>query len=196
MEDALNPDINSGAAEPEGEAGKQWYVMRDLKRSNAKDPAWKMLGERGFTVFTPMHERLRTIGSRKVRETVPVITDLVFVLSDRESLDYVVDRTDTLQYRYLKGAPYKTPMTVGDKEMERFIRAVGSGANATYFTPQELTPDMVGRKVRIVDGPLAGYEGSLLKVRGSRKRKLLISIPQLVIAAVEVEPEFIELISN
>ena len=31
-----------------------WYVMRDLKRRNAKNPAYSMLEDAGFEVFTPM----------------------------------------------------------------------------------------------------------------------------------------------
>lgn len=31
-----------------------WYVMRDLKRPNAKHPAYKQLEELGFQVFIPM----------------------------------------------------------------------------------------------------------------------------------------------
>ena len=33
---------------------RQWFVMRDLKRPNAKLPAYQQLIEDGFEVFTPM----------------------------------------------------------------------------------------------------------------------------------------------
>lgn len=32
----------------------KWYVMRDLKRANAKHPAYKILGEMNMKIFTPM----------------------------------------------------------------------------------------------------------------------------------------------
>ena len=32
----------------------QWFVMRDLKRNNAKLPAYKMLSEMKIEIFTPM----------------------------------------------------------------------------------------------------------------------------------------------
>ena len=35
-----------------------WFVMRDLKRPNAKLPAYKFLAEQGLEVFTPMTWRL------------------------------------------------------------------------------------------------------------------------------------------
>ena len=34
-----------------------WYVMRDLKRPNAKLPAYKQLSDEHLEVFTPMQWR-------------------------------------------------------------------------------------------------------------------------------------------
>ena len=45
-----------------------WYVMRDLKRRNAKNPAYSMLEDAGFEVFTPMKWEVCTSRGRKVRE--------------------------------------------------------------------------------------------------------------------------------
>ena len=46
--------------------------------------------------------------------------------------------------------------------MTRFIRAVSSSENPKYFLPGEVTEAMCGRAVRIICGPLNGYEGNLL----------------------------------
>ena len=35
-----------------------WYVMRDLKRPNAKLPAYKQLSDEHLEVFTPMQLRI------------------------------------------------------------------------------------------------------------------------------------------
>ena len=63
------------------EFGKRicWFVMRDLKRTNAKLPAYKLLEDEHFEVFTPMKERLSIRGGKRVREKVPFIQDLFFV---------------------------------------------------------------------------------------------------------------------
>lgn len=174
--------------------GDRWYVLRDLKRHNAKDPAWRVLREKGFHVFTPMRERLRTVGAKKIREQVPVIPDLLFVKSSAAALDEEMRFIPTLQYRFVKGAPYRTAMTVPEKEMERFIRAVGADGSPVYYLPGEITSDMIGREVRIMAGPLEGYIGRLLKMRGTRKRRLLISLENYVTAAVEVARDYIELL--
>lgn len=53
---------------------------------------------------------------------------------------------------------------------------------------------MRNRKIRIVGGPLDGYEGSLVSVRGTAAKRLLVELPMLLAAAVEVEPEYIQLL--
>ena len=78
--------------------------------------------------------------------------------------------------------------------MQRFIHAVESTENPRYFTPEEISPGMVGRKVRIVGGPLDGYEGHLQKIQGAHAKRLFVELPNLLAAAVEVRPEYIQLI--
>ncbi len=173
---------------------ERWFVMRDLTRPNAKTPAWRLLGEAGFEVFTPMHTRVSERGGRKVREEVPVIHDLLFVRSTPELLDPVVGRVATLQYRYARGKGYRVAQTVREPDMERFILAVSNCPSPRYYLPSEVTPAMYGRRVRIVGGPMDGLEGDLLKARGSRRRRLLVGLEGLLTVAVEVAPEFISIL--
>ena len=53
-------------ATSEGEKQTCWYVMRDLKRANAKLPAYKQLLNEHFEVFTPMKEQLSVMIPRKL----------------------------------------------------------------------------------------------------------------------------------
>lgn len=170
----------------------QWFVLRDLKRHNARYPAWQSLPEKGFEVFTPMVEQIVEISGRKRRITRPVLPDLLFVRSTFSALEAEMQTTPTLQFRFMKGAAYRTPMTVRNDDMDRFITAVRSAQSPAYFLPEEITPDKIGRTIRVVDGPLAGYEGTLLKVRGSRKRRLLVSLENYLVAAIEIQSDFIE----
>lgn len=168
----------------------QWFVMRDLKRRNAKLPAYKQLDGMVEEVFTPMVWRLVTRYGKRVKEQVPFMQDLLFVHDTRQVVDPIVEKYDTVQYRYVRGG-YKIPMTVREADMQRFIDAVNSAENPQYYTPEEITPDMIGRKVRIVGGPLDGYEGNLQKMQGARTKRLFVEIPNLLAAAVEVQPEYI-----
>lgn len=178
-------------SEPSINQELQWFAMRDLKRANAKLPAYLQLAQAGFEVFTPMRQRITIKDNRRIKETVPVVRDLLFVHSTTELLDPEVNSTPTLQYRYARGKAYRTPVTVHHAEMERFIAAVNSTPQPRYYAPQEITPDMLGHRVRIVGGTFDGFEGNLLKTRGTRRRRLIIDLGQLIAVAVEVEPDFI-----
>ena len=171
----------------------QWFVMRDLKRRNAKLPAYKLLESLGIKVFTPMVWKLVVRHGKRSKEEVPFMQDLLFVHDTRQAVDPIVEKYGTVQYRYVRGG-YKVPMTVREADMQRFIHAVESSENPRYYTPKEITPDMIGREVRIVGGPLDGYEGHLQKMQGVRVKRLFVELPNLLAAAVEVQPEYIQLI--
>lgn len=173
---------------------KQWFVMRDLKRRNSNSLAIHDLTKAGLEVFTPMTQMIMTIGGRQQRRNVPVIQDLLFVHEAREILDPFVERFPNLQFRYLFGKTKNEPMTVRNEEMERFIFAVNNTETPLYYKPGEITEAMYGKKVRIMGGMLDQYEGRLLSVKGMRKRRLIVEVPGLITAAVEVEPDFIQII--
>lgn len=192
----FSADSTTVSMDVQGEKKQQkcWYVLRDLKRPNAKQPAYKLLADDGFEVFVPMKWQVAVRRGKRVREEVPVIHGLLFVHSEKSRLDLVVEKSNTLQYRYLKGGGYCEPMVVRDKDMDRFMNAVKCTQFPVFYLPEEITPDMIGNKVCIIGGALDGYEVSLLKIRGSRKKRIFVELPGLVAVSVEVEPEYIRLV--
>ena len=176
-----------------GDDACQWFVMRDLTRPNAKLPAYKLLDGLNIRTFTPMVWKLMLNHGKRERRQMPFIHDLLFVYASRAELDSVVETTPMLQYRYLRGG-YKVPMTVRATDMQRFIHAVGFSSSPQYYRPDEVTPSMRNRRIRIIGGNLDGYEGSLITTRGSKVKRLLVEIPMLLAATVEVETEFIQLL--
>lgn len=171
----------------------EWYALRDLKRANAKLPGYILLSQAGFNVFTPMKWVIKEKQGKRQRVHIPAVSDLLFVKSSRQYLDPVINTTPTLQYRYAKGLGHCQPMTVRSADMERFIKAVTTDEATRYYMPQELTAAMIGRNIRVIGGPLDGYTGRLLALRGSRKRRLIVNLPGFLSAAVEVNPEYIQI---
>lgn len=175
------------------EKENQWFVMRDLKRYNAKLPAYKQLANIGIKVFVPMKLEIEIHKNIIERKETPIIKDLLFVYDSRLHLDPIVEKIPTLQYRWLRNT-FRMPMTVSDTEMERFIQAVNSSDSPKYYLPEEITPQMYKRRIRIIGGPLNGLDGFLLTVRGSKVKRLLVSLDGLVAVSVEVIPEYIQVI--
>lgn len=200
METAVTPEEASQqnvsqtpAVEPTShDDDKKWYVMRDLRRANNKYPAYRQLDKEQFQVFTPMKWKLTQKNGKRMREEVPFIHDLLFVYATKTALDGEVKRLENLQYRYIRGG-YCKPMTVGEKEMNRFIQAVQSTPIPRYYTPDELDHTMLGQKVRIVGGPLDGYDAILRKMRGTKNRRIFITLQQLLVVEVEVNPEYLQI---
>lgn len=171
----------------------QWFVMRDLKRTNTKLPAYKMLSDMNFEIFTPMTWKVRLVNGKRVPLKVPFMQDLLFVHVSRRMLDPVVERVSTLQYRFMRDG-LRTPMTVRDADMERFIRAVEAADNPKYYAPDDIKPSMIGKTVRIIGGPLNNYVGKLQKIQGSKVKRLFVSLSNLLTASVEVNPDYIQVL--
>ncbi len=175
--------------------GVRWYVLRDLTRANAGMPGYRLLERERVRYFTPMHYVIRRRGGGSARVLEPVVRSLVFACSDRETLYPLTLRYRTLQFRYVYGRTADDPMTVPSGEMERFIRAVESSyGEPVYYSPEEITPDKYGREVRIIGGRLDGYTGRLLRMRGSRVKRLIVELPGFFAAGIEVQPEYIRFV--
>lgn len=174
---------------------KRWYVLRDFKKWNAKAPAYKELPRIGIRCFTPMRWAIVHRNGKRKREYVPVIHNLLFAYETRRTLDPIIEKTSSLQYQYARGGGRANLMTVPEAEMERFINAVNNDPSPRYFTPSELTPDMTGREIIVNGGPFDGYRGRLLKVQGSKKRRLIVGIEGIMFAAVEVNPAYISFVT-
>lgn len=173
--------------------GLQWFAMRDLKRRHAKLPAYKLFENLKVSYFTPMVHRLVVVNGKRIDQEVPFMPDLLFVKDTREHLDLIVESTPKLQYRYKIGVQH-TPIIVPTAEMERFIYAVESSENPKFYSLDEVTSEMINRKIRIIGGKLDGYTGTLVTTRGSKVKRLLVELPSLLAASVEVEAEYIQLV--
>ena len=178
---------------PKVSEAPRWYVMRDLKRANAREHAYQLFQEHQMEVFTPMKWQLGTVKGKQVRKEVPYMADLLFVHDTRQHIDPIVESHPTIQYRWLRNK-FREPMTVSEAEMNRFIQAVRSTESPRYFMPEEITPSMLGRPIRMIGGSLDGYEGTLLTVRGSKVKRLLVELPGLLTVGVEVDPDYIQFV--
>ena len=166
--------------------------MRDLKRSNAKQPAYQYLQEKNIQVFTPMKWHLSQVNGKSVRREVPYVQDLLFVHEERKRLDPIVESTPTLQYRWLRNT-WRKPMTVPGCRDGTFHPCHPIFFTQILFARRDY-PAMLRRRIRIVGGLLDGCEGTLLTVRVSKGKRLLVQIPDLLSVAVEVNSEYIQLL--
>ena len=175
----------------------RWYVLRDLARPNAKQPAYKQLQampEMADSVFIPMKQRVFTEFGKRVVRFVPYMPDLLFVHKSKKELDPIVHDIELLQYRYVRGGKQFEAMSVRAQDFEKFKDAVEQTDNVEYYSYEEVSPQIYGKQIRIIGGRLNGFEGRLMSKRGSKFKRLLVDLRECnLAAAIQVESEFIQL---
>ena len=175
-----------------------WYVLRDLARSNSKNPAYKVLQARSDMqdcVFVPMKQQVFKEFGRRVVRLVPYMSDLLFVHKSREELEPIVQQINGLQFRYVRGGKQYEALAVRHDAMQRFIKAVEQTEVVLYYAFDEVSPQLYGKKIRIIGGRLNGLTGRLMSKRGSKVKRLIIDLEECRLsAAIQVESEYIQLV--
>lgn len=159
-----------------------WYVMRDLTRFRRGKSAYAILKGKSFKVYTPV----KLVLCKGGMEERPILQDLLIVNSSRNKIDAVLPKIPKLQYRYKKGAQ-KDLMVVSDGDMELFIKATGNATSVDYLRPDQVTPAMIGKTITVASGPLKGHEVTLAKIRGARRKRIIVQLPGLIAARVEID---------
>jgi transcription antitermination factor NusG len=86
-------------------------------------------------------------------------------------------------------------MVVPDRQMNPFIKAVTEmEERITFLQPDELELQK-GDTVRVHGGPLDGQIGEIVKLKGKRKKRLVLRLMDFAAISIStVEPEYVELI--
>ena len=148
----------------------------------------------GLASFVPLKYEVKTLKGQERRLLVPAITQLIFV---KGTLDEVQDYIANAHYVvYIQRSTYtnhKKYLTVPTKAMEDFIAVTeNTERHVTYFRPDEITL-REGDKIRVKGGLYDGREGIIMRIKGKRNKHLVVQIPGILIAAVEMSPDMIEL---
>lgn len=176
---------------------EQWFVLRAIfKKETAVRDA---LRRGGIRCYVPMRYQVETQKGYKLRRLVPAITELVFVYGTEEQISEAKAKLRETCYWFTKpvlGKNRREKITVSDRDMENFIRITEQTERAVnYFRPDEVSLAK-GDCIRIHGGAFDGVEGVLVKVKGKRDKQLVVSIPDLAVAAVSVKPDVVEVVSQ
>lgn len=122
---------------------------------------------------------------------VPVVSSLLFV---RAPSDRLVEIGKCVGE---KGFVYRTPdrsaeAVIPDKQMAMFQLVCSSGDEGLeFFADDDLARYKTGDKVRVLEGPLAGAEGYIKRIR--KDRRLLVAIEGFIAVATSfIPPQFLE----
>lgn len=172
---------------------EKWYVLGSLKR-NQELKIRDELRRDSLTCFVPLRYVIKDIKGVRKRLMLPAIPGLIFI---QGSLDNLKEAVSGRKYGlYLRKSTFSNKqdyLTISNHDMENFMAvAEKAGENITYFTPGEIKLQP-GDKIRINGGAFDGREGIIQRIKGKRKKQFIVSIPGVVYAAVELEPEMVEI---
>lgn len=147
----------------------------------------------GLQAFVPLTYVVKTHRGQKHRALVPAASKLLFVKGTLEEVkDYIQHAHYVVFIRKSTFSNKEDYLTVPTKAMEDFIAVTENHEeHVTYFRPEEISLQE-GDKIRIKGGFYDGREGIIMRIKGKRNKHLVVQIPGVLIAAIELSPEMIE----
>ncbi len=170
-----------------------WYALSAPYRRELQ--ARDLFELEGIEYFLPMRYVLVPLpGGKTKRELRPAVPSLIFAKGTRKEIQEFKDRQGIVQYLCRPEGEKNIPIIVPEYQMETFRKAIENSLNNfLYFRPGEINITK-GKRVRIIGGALNGLEGTFMKVKGARSRRLVVMLEGLGAVAAEVNPDYIELI--
>ena len=157
----------------------RWYAACTF--SNHEKRVAEQLRERAVEHFLPLYDSVRRWKDRRVQLQLPLFPGYVFVRLALRNRLRVLDIPSVARLVGFGGPPVALP----DNEMETLRRSLTSQLHA------EPHPYLsVGRRIRVASGPLAGFEGVV--VREKKQLRFVISL-DFIMRSVAVEMDAADL---
>ena len=153
----------------------KWFALRvtygrELQARDAFDAL-------SIPSFVPMRYEYVVRNHKKERKLVPAVSNLVFAHTQKVTLDRLKHTSlPYLRYIMKHDGDLSTPLTVRDDDMENFIRVARQvEEDIRYVNPDDYDLK-AGQRVRVIGGPFVGTVGTLVRVRGSRSKRVVVEL--------------------
>ena len=161
----------------------QWFAIRVTYSREMKFKAH--LDALNIKNFIPMQYKEILKNGQTQRVLAPIIHNLVFVLSTRQTLDEMKQGKLSLKIpiRYIMDKTHNTPIIISDTEMKHFIAVCGTmDEQLIYLTKIDSTLKK-GEMVRITGGIFAGVKGRVVRIKKDHRVMVLINHVMAVVTA-------------
>ena len=173
VEEADRERIVGVVADSINDNAKHWFVMKlrpgvsadDIKASIAD----KLPGRLSTMMFFyPTHSQVRKEGKKRIVEEIPYLPNVLFFNTQRDKVKSLFATIGDQAWCFrISNSPDSEYSMISNRQMTAFQQCVGQ------FTP-DIRMELVdldrplerGRRVKIVGGIMAGYEGEILDVKG------------------------------
>lgn len=163
---------------------KQWHVV--YTRSRAEKKVQIEFSIKEIENFLPMQKRLRQWKDRKKWVEMPLMSGYCFVNITRKEYDSVLQTNNVVGYVRFEGKAAVIPESQINS-LKQMLKQYDFEVNVTSenFAP--------GKLVEVIEGPMIGLRGELVKAQG--KHKFIIRFNQInSVVSVEIPANHISLL--
>lgn len=172
--------------------GIHWFAIRVSYGRVLKFCAG--LEEIGVEHFVPMTRKKVVKDGKTVTLIVPAISNLCFVRSTKAWLrDRFNEMGESRPAHFIWDKHTREPIVVSDKAMEDFMQVCRIMSDDALYLKDITDKLREGQKVRVIDGPFKGVEGTILRIK--RSRRVVVELPGLLAVATSyIDPRSLEVI--
>ena len=168
---------------------KIWFPMRVTYQREMKVKA--ELDRLGIECFVPMRYRIVDADVENPRrELGPAINNLIFVRSTQERISGLKASNEVLEpLRYMMdrtASQEHAIMTVGDREMENFMRVASRTDDSVMFLDEETVVGKEGKRVEIMGGAFEGVTGVIRRIK--RCKRVVVELEGIASVAIAFVP--------
>lgn len=169
-----------------------WYAIRVTYGREMKFQV--LLNEAGFETFIPMTVKKIDRNGRKEIINAPAVSNLCFVRGEQQDLyEYFRSFGEACPARFIWDRATREPIIVPTKAMEDFITVSCAMLDDAIYLTEISSKLREGNLVRVLEGPFAGVEGRVVRIR--RSRRILVELPgMLAVAATFIPSDNLEII--
>lgn len=147
---------------------KFWYVV--YTRSRAEKKVRDELTFNNIECFLPLQKKLRQWKDRKKWVEIPLMSGYCFVHISRKEYDKVLQTNNVVCYVTFDGKAAVIP----HQQIDSVKQMLKQSDFEVSVSQESFKP---GKKVEIIEGPMIGLRGELVKARG--KNKFIIRLNQI-----------------
>lgn len=173
-----------------------WHVMRC--HSAALGKVRTQLEAMGARFFVPETMQIVTEKGKKVKRLRPVVKDIIFIYDSFNSLKAQSGTTLPIYFYFSRTSHIQDDaLWVTEREMDNFISVCQSYDRKPEIRPFGEIDFKKGQKIRIISGPLEGTEGYLAQIKRGQRKKLVITLSNLItIDATFTDEDLFEIIED
>ena len=144
--------------------------------------------------FVPMTKKKVVRNGKTEIQTLPAVSNLCFVRSTRTAIEeHFRTMGENRPAHFMWDKSTRHPIVVSDKAMADFIRVCQVMSDDVLYLKEVTVRLREGQKVRVTEGPFQGVEGTIVRIR--RSRRVVVELPGLLaVSTNSIDPRFLEVI--